>query len=177
MFRAILLFRPAVAVALAAVAIPRSFSDPLAVYAVIDRVVLAPDSENPTTIQIFGRFALSERKPGDHYLPTTKGYLLYKLPSGNDRQVRAEWKDLAAATAEKKAGSDNVTLIGFGSKYARNGAGRVRCATEAASNPDEYPFEGSLGVARIGTQRNTGWETAKSLLTPASAVDACTGRK
>jgi hypothetical protein len=144
----------AAAVALVAMAPP---SDPVAVYAVVDRVAFAPDSINPATIQIWGTFAVSEKKPGDNYLPAVKGYLYYRVDPANERASRVEWKDLQAVAGSK-------SIVGFASKWVSIPLGRVRCITEVASNPDVYPTQNSMGVTRVPQQRNTGWPVAKNLL-------------
>ena len=137
-------------------AVPVRFSDPVAIYATIDRVVLAPDA-NPTTIQIFGTFSMSDQQMGDHYQPATKGYLYYTLNPSDARAVRAEWSDLKSSAGKK-------AIVAFGGKYVRGGYGHVRCATEAPANPDAYPFASGMGVSTMAGERNTGWPIAKNLL-------------
>src|SRR6185295_11515371 len=69
-------------------------SDPVGVYARVDRVVLEPNSDAPQTIQVWGVFAMA--RPGDpnEYLPPARGYLYFSLP-GDARAARAEWSDLS----------------------------------------------------------------------------------
>lgn len=144
----------AAATALVAMAPP---SDPVAVYAIVDRVVFAPDSVNPATIQIWGAFAVSEHKPGDHYRPAVKGYLYYRTDPNNERGSRAEWKDLSSVAGSK-------SIVGFAAKWVGMSLGRVRCANESPVKPDTYPTQNSMGVARVPQARNTGWPVAKDLL-------------
>ena len=141
----------AAAAALVAMAPP---SDPVGVYGIVDRAVVSPDS---TTIQIWGTFAVSDQKPGDHYLPAVKGYLYYRLSSRSAQASRAEWRDLRSLAGTK-------SVLGFSSKWQSSTPGRVRCTTEAASNPDEYQLLSGMGVVRLRDERNTGWDVAKNLL-------------
>jgi hypothetical protein len=114
-------------------------SDPVAIYGVVDRVVVAPDTANPNTIQLWGAFSLTDQKPGDHYTPARRGYLYFTVAADAGRQTRAEWADL-----RRIAGSR--TIVGFGSKYERP-LPRLRCSTEAPSNPDNYSI--GIGVQRV----------------------------
>jgi hypothetical protein len=66
-------------------------------------------------------------------------------------------------------------VLGFSSKWQSSTPGRVRCATEAASNPDEYQLLSGMGVVRLRDERNTGWDVAKGLLS-AKVPDAPCGK-
>ena len=70
---------------------PAVVSDPVGIYAVVDKVVFAPDSASPSTIQIWGVFSLSEGKPGDNYGAPARGYMYYSVNDKNPTAVRAEW--------------------------------------------------------------------------------------
>ena len=56
-------------------------SDPVAVYTRVDRVVLEPNAEAPQTIQIWGVFAMAKPEDRNDYLPPSRGYLYFVLPS------------------------------------------------------------------------------------------------
>jgi hypothetical protein len=120
---------------------PSPASDPIGVFALIDRVSISPSGDNPQTIQIWGVFALSPRTPGNAYLPAERGYLYYSVNGRNQRATRAEWRDL-----EAMAGTGQV--IGFGARFEN--PGRVRCAGEAPSDPDVYPL--GYGLTKVMTQ-------------------------
>src|SRR5215212_10030896 len=92
-------------------------SDPVGVYALIDKVVFEPSEGKPQRAQIWGAFALAEAKFGDEYLAPIRGYLYYTLPGEKDEVVQAEWADM-----KKVAGTGQV--IAFGSRY--KSSGRVR---------------------------------------------------
>ena len=119
-------------------AAPRPASDPIGVYALIDRVALEPNAENPSTIQIWGVFAMSPRRPGNDYLPAQRGYLLYAVNRKNEHATHAEWADLKTLAGTGEA-------VGFGGRYQENG--RVRRGNEAAANPDIYPL--GFGLVKV----------------------------
>jgi hypothetical protein len=105
-------------------------SDPIGIYGIVDKVVIQPDTSNPSTIQVWGVFALSENVAGDNYKPAQRGYLFFSIDPSRERQMRAEWSDLRSL-----AGSSQP--VGFGAKYSRTPP-RLRCPTETPANPDIY---------------------------------------
>ena len=123
---------------------PAALSDPIGIYAIIDKVVLAPAS-NPTTIEIWGQFMMTDHKMGDHYSAPVKGYLFLAMDASKERQIRAEWNDLQSVAGKG-------VIVGFSAKYAKTGSPRVRCATEAAANPDVYTT--NIGVVKTLSQYN-----------------------
>jgi hypothetical protein len=150
-------------------ALPAHKSDQVGIYAVIDKVVLAPDATNPTTIQIWGTFSTSEGIVGDNYRAAVKGYVYYRMNPAGERATRAEWADLQSIAGKK-------AIVGFGRKYAQTGPiARVRCATEAPSSPDEYPV--NVGVFKMAQPRNTGWPIAEALLKPTPTDAPCAKAK
>src|SRR5260370_1743064 len=68
-------------------------SDPIGAYTIVDKVVLEP-ADAPTTIQIWGRFALAMEKKGDTYSDPVRGYMYYKAPSGKEDVCRKECNHL-----------------------------------------------------------------------------------
>jgi hypothetical protein len=127
-------------VALASTAALRA-SDPMGLYAVVQKVVLEPSDTEPLRIQIWGAFALSDTRNGDDYLSPQTGYLYYSCPQGAERTCRNEWADL-------KSVAGTGTGVGFGGRYVE--AGRVRKATEKPEKPDTYPIK--MGVMRMGSR-------------------------
>jgi len=107
------------------------FSDPVGVYAVVDRVIVEGDTANPSAIQVWGAFAISDGKSGDGYLPAQVGYLYYATNPTNRPATLAEWRDLRSVAGTGRA-------VGLGGRYFKNG--RVRPATERPSGPDVYPL-------------------------------------
>src|SRR5262245_55493901 len=117
-------------------------SDPIGIYAIVEKVVLEPNDTAPERIQIWGVFALSDAYHGDNYLAPERGYLYYSLPGPRVQNQRysalAEWADL-----KKLAGSGQP--IGFGGRYIV--AGRVRKAAEKPEKPDVYPVQ--MGIVKM----------------------------
>ncbi|MES2176957.1 MAG: hypothetical protein V4550_03755 [Gemmatimonadota bacterium] len=113
--------------AVAVAATPSRLSDPVGIYALIDKVVV---SANEETVQIWGVFALSTGMGGDSYKPVQRGYMFFKAAS-DPRVSRAEWNDFQSV-----AGSGQV--VGFGQRYTPTG--RVRSASEPLTAPEPYPI-------------------------------------
>jgi hypothetical protein len=126
-------------------------SDPIGVFAKIDKVVLEPNDNAPERIQLFGAFCIADTRDRDSYLPPQKGYLYCKLPAEKSEVARKEWNDLKSA-----AGAGEV--IGFGSRHAP--LPKVRDAKNKPENPDVY----SLGFGLVRTrQRGASYPPIKAL--------------
>ena len=113
-------------------------SDPIGVYAIVDKVVVEPSSGAPQRIQIWGAFALAQPENPDDYGAAQRGYLYFSCPPGQAEVCRSEWSDVQSV-AGKSVG------IGFGARRLNNG--RVRKADEKPASPDEYPIQ--MGVMRV----------------------------
>jgi len=121
--------------------VPLRASDPVGCYAIVERVVLQPDSSEPATIQIFGAFALSTAPgTGNNYNAVQTGYLYFTCAKGKDSACVAEWNDL-------KKLSGTGAIVGFGNRYGKTTM-RVRPATEKVASPDEYPL--NIGLQKMG---------------------------
>ena len=116
-------------------------SDPMAVYARVDKVVLEPNTDSPQAIQIWGAFALAKPDDRNDYLAPARGYLYFTLKD-NSRAARAEWADLKSV-----AGSGQV--VSFGSRYELKP--RVRQPNEKPDRPDPYIVSIGLSKAREGS--------------------------
>jgi len=120
-------------------------SDPVGVYAVIDRVSVTAGNGAPTTAQIWGTFAVAVTPPSNTYKPeeaygkVRKGYLLFTCTAEQTSVCAAEWNDL-------KSLAGTGTVAGFGTRWGT--APRVRTTDEAASAPDTYRV--NVGVVKIG---------------------------
>jgi hypothetical protein len=119
-------------------ATPSLMSDPVGIYAVVDRVVLAPDTANPQTAQIFGTFAFAARGDPNGYHPAQRGYVYYSINPKNERGTRAAWADLKSV-----AGKGDPVAFGF--RY--DSLGHVRQASETPANPELYPV--GMGVRKL----------------------------
>ena len=73
---------------IAAAAAP-SASDPVGIYAKIDRVTLEPDERAPAAIQVWGVFSMAKPKDRNDYLPPARGYLYFTLPNAAAATRRA----------------------------------------------------------------------------------------
>ena len=86
-------------------------SDPIGVYALIDRVAIEPSESAPERIALFGTFAVALEERGDAYAPPQTGWMYFTLPSDRQNLARQEWNDL-----REMAGKGQV--VAFGSRYS-----------------------------------------------------------
>jgi hypothetical protein len=103
-------------------------SDPVGVYAYVDKVVLEPSEGKPERIQIWGGFALAEGR-GDTYAKAKPGYMYFSIKPGEEEICRKEWNDL-----KTMAGKDEY--VAFGARYKPRGT--VRAADAKPEQPDVY---------------------------------------
>jgi hypothetical protein len=113
-------------------------SDFTAVYALVDKVILEPNSDAPETIQIWGVFSMAKPNDRNDYLPVARGYLYFK-PARNPEAARREWADL-----KEVAGSGQI--VAFGSRSYPQA--RLRKAEERPENPDPYSTNAGLQKVR-----------------------------
>ena len=145
------LFRPIAIAGLAASAVAAFRvlpSDPIGCFALVDRVVMLPDSVNPKTIQIWGAFVQTAAIEMDgeqivsieigRYANARRGYLYYTLNPKNPTAALTEWKDL-----QRVAGTG--TVIGFGGAFEN--VGTIRRPSAPAVNPEVYPMGFGLTMA------------------------------
>lgn len=112
-------------------------SDPVGVYAFVDKVVLEPSESQPERIQVWGGFALAEGR-GDTYAAAKRGYMYFSIKPGEEEMARKEWNDLKTL-----AGTEQ--FVAFGVRWKAKGA--VRDASTKPEKPDVYPI--GLGVTKI----------------------------
>ena len=91
-------------------------SDPVGIYALINKVVLEPKEGTPERIKIWGVFVLASQA-GAHHTSPMRGYMDFKTVGGKEDVCRREWADL-----KNIAGTD--TVVAFGSSRAATGAVR-----------------------------------------------------
>jgi hypothetical protein len=145
---------------------PAWASDPIGIYALIDKVVLEPNAEAPTRIQVWGAFTFAKEAGGNSYAAPVRGYLYYRVAEGKEDVCRKEWADM-----KKIAGTGEV--IGMGSSFDRTALGSVRGAYEKAEKPDAYP----LGMGLVRIRRGTDYTPIQSLITlpaPTTPADGST---
>ena len=116
-------------------------SDPVGVYALVDKVVFEPSDNAPERIQIWGTFIVSTGDYGSAYNQPVRGYLYFSLPSGKEQLARTEWSDL-----KKIAGTGQA--IAFGSRYQQmKTRPRVRKSSDKPESPDTYPT--GIGLTKL----------------------------
>jgi len=116
---------------------PAMASDPVGVYAFVDKVVLEPSDGQPERIQVWGGFALAEGR-GDTYAPAKRGYMYFTIKPGQEEVTRKEWNDLKSL-----AGGEQ--FVAFGVRW--NSKGTIRDASAKPEKPDVYPI--GMGVTKI----------------------------
>lgn len=126
-----------------------SASDPVGIYAIVDKVVFEPSEAAPERIQIWGAFSLAEGR-GQAYANPAGGYLYYKLGKEKQEVARKEWNDLRAI-----AGKEEV--VGFGVRWEEKG--KVRKPDSTPSEPDGYPL--GIGLQKM---RRPDYEPVKKLI-------------
>lgn len=135
----------AVAAALLMVATVKA-SDPVGVYAMVERVVFEPSESAPKNVQIWGVFTSSVEPPRPTYKPeqaygdVQKGYMYFTCAADKASMCAAEWSDLKSVAGKSE-------IVGFSTRWARSKA-RVRTASETPSAPDMY--EMNVGVVKVG---------------------------
>jgi hypothetical protein len=129
--QAVLIFVAALTVAYA--------SDPSAIYARIDTVVLEPSADRPERIQIWGVFSMAKPNDPNDYLPPVRGYLYFELAKDQEA-ARKEWADL-----KQVAGSGQIVSIG--SRFQLTA--RIRKASDRPEHADPYIV--SMGLTKIRT--------------------------
>lgn len=142
---------------------PARASDPIGAYVLIDKVVLEPNEQAPTRIQVWGAFTFARPGKGDTYDAPVRGFVYYRIVGDKADLCRREWADM-----KRTAGTGNV--LGMGSRYNRADLGTVRRASAKAENPDLYP----LGEGLTRVRRNTDYSPIFKLITlpaPAAPVD------
>ena len=121
-------------------------SDPVGVYAMVERVVFEPSESAPKNVQIWGAFTPSVEPPRPEYKPeqaygtVQRGYMYFTCATDKASMCAAEWSDLKSV-----AGKGEV--VGFSTRWSKAKA-RVRAASEAPASPDTY--ESNVGVVKIG---------------------------
>jgi hypothetical protein len=125
-------------------------SDPTAVYARVDKVILEPNPDSPETIQVWGVFSMAKPNDRNDYLPAARGYLYLKL-AYNPAAARKEWADL-----KEVAGTGQT--VAFGSRY--DPPARLRKANERPEKPD--PYSTNIGLQKV--RARTDYPPVRALL-------------
>jgi len=117
-------------------------SDPIGIYALVDKVVFEPNATSPERIRIWGAFAIAEGS-GYTYKSAERGYLYYKVNPENPTACRSEWNDLKSV-----AGTGQI--VAFASRYGEKGA--LRKKETKPGNPDVYPI--AMGLTKVKEKKD-----------------------
>src|SRR5215218_2629426 len=129
----------AVAAAICALVTGRvSASDPIGVYAIVEKAIVEPATGPPERIQVWGAFAMAQPDDPDQYGAARRGYLYFSCPKGEERVCRSEWSDVQSVAGTGVG-------VGFGARRLNNG--RIRRIDEKPGSPDTYPIH--MGVVRV----------------------------
>lgn len=121
-------------------------SDPVGVYAMVERVVLEPSESAPKSVQIWGAFTPSVEPPRPDYKPeqaygaVQRGYMYFTCAADKASICAAEWSDLKSVAGKSE-------VVGFSTRWAKSKA-RVRPASETPTSPDLY--ESNVGIVKVG---------------------------
>jgi hypothetical protein len=112
-------------------------SDPIGIYAIVDKVIIEPKDGAPERIQVWGTFTQAQGR-GDSYTTPEQGYLYFKLPTEKAEVAAREWKDIQSVAGKPQA-------IGFGARYEEKGT--IRKASQKPEAPDTYPL--GFGLKKV----------------------------
>jgi hypothetical protein len=115
-------------------------SDPIGLFARVDKVTFEPSEEKPERVVIEGSFALADTKKSNRYLEPQQGVLFFKLPSEKPQVAINEWRDLKSVAGTSQ-------LVGFGSRHKSLPTVRK----EKSTQPEEYPI--GFGVVKVTGHR------------------------
>jgi hypothetical protein len=117
-------------------------SDPVGIYALLDQVVLQPNEQQPTTVELHGAFALAEGRHGEYYRSPRAGVLRFSVGKDAAEAVQ-QWRDL-----KQMAGTGKV--VGFSSRYAQADSPEPLVIVPAAA-PAAKPvaYDGSFGLRKV----------------------------
>jgi hypothetical protein len=114
-------------------------SDPVGVYAIIDRAEVTPSTGPAERLQLWGVFALAtEGKGNSTYSPPLRGTMSFAIVKGKEDVCRKEWADLVKVAGSKQC-------VAFGSRYKVQPA--VRKGGDPTKNLDVYPL--GFGVTKV----------------------------
>ena len=114
-------------------------SEPSGVYAILDKVVMKPNAEQPTEVELHGAFAVAEGSRGSYYRAARRGVLRFSAGKKPEDAV-ALWRELM-----KHAGSG--VCVAFSTRWEQfvpQNPLRVAAPNEPAGPP--VPYGCGMGV-------------------------------
>jgi hypothetical protein len=139
-------------------------SDPVAVYAVVDRVVFEPSKDAPERVQVWGALALFDGKRGEAYRAPTWGGLYFELCKGKEKDCLAQWTDLERAAKSRE-------VIGIGARYEAPEMRVIRLG-DPLGKPVPYPV--GWGLQKVRHANYAPVTTLHSVVVPVSPVGEVT---
>ena len=126
-------------------------SGPIAVYALVDKVVFEPNADKPERIRVSGVFIPAVQRPNNStdYSAPERGFLYFSLPSAETELALREWSDLKSVAGTRQ-------VVGFGAAWA--GTVTVRKPGGGEKAPDIFIM--GNGLVKI----NADQPRAKALL-------------
>jgi hypothetical protein len=122
-------------------------SDPVGIYALVDRVVIEPSESQPERVQIWGAFMLADVQSRTHHPPVC-GYLYYKINPDKPDACKAEWNDLKSI-----AGTGQV--VAFGSRYREKGRVRGGVGPNGATEVEPSEASASALLKQLDSDKQT----------------------
>jgi hypothetical protein len=129
-----------------------SASDPVGLYALIDKIKFEPSDDKPERMLVWGTFSVAEGERGEKYKSPEKGYIYFTLPEKKQEVALKEWSDLKSVAGKKE-------VVGFSTRWG--GAAKVRKEGEQPKDPDV--FRTGIGVVRMD-KRGSDYPPVKALL-------------
>jgi hypothetical protein len=127
-------------------------SDPVGLYAIVDKVKFEPSEDKPERVVIWGTFSVADGDRGEKYRSPEKGYLYLALPEKKAEVAQKEWADLKSV-----AGKNEV--VGFSTRWGEQA--KVRKESDQPKDPDTYRI--GIGVVRM-EKRGSDYPPVKALL-------------
>lgn len=146
-------------------------SDPIGIYAVIEKIAYEPSAQAPERVRIWGTFALAERTGGMNCSSPQSGQLYFKLPKQQPQDAIAEWRDLEKSIASGEP-------IGFGNRYAQiDREIAVLKADDLKTAAEEYALGFGLSRMRRASQNPAvrGLMSLPRLVAPANGAELDVG--
>jgi hypothetical protein len=120
-------------------------SEQVGIYAIVERIVLEPDEQNPQRIQLWGAFATDRTTANPK-----KGYMYFTLPASQQSTALKEWADFKSTAGTGRVVSFAASFFGGNQSNAdayHASLGRVRPASESPQSPDVYTL--NFGVYTV----------------------------
>jgi hypothetical protein len=123
------------------------------IYAIVDHVTLHPDGDSPNFARISGVFVVPVPLSSGSYRSPQRGYLYFRISSGQEKATRRDWSELKSF-----AGSGKV--VGFGQYWVPNPNDpqgnphhslevKVHAEGGGPATPDVYPIPQPRGVMEV----------------------------